>query len=327
MHDTPPSSFVARCALLGRRSTGALAAASLGLMAALLPLSAQAGLQSYAGVYAGNEHPHPAGSALYLALLGPGVLRTDNTLADTGLLARSFTGLNPQGSLQTESFSGRAQAQADYGQLRLFASYSLTNRFGNLNVPAFVNPDFSINPEGLPTGFSAQSTIYVRDNLTVQSAQPVSFLQLSYRVQATVSETGGPAYDSWNNYLWFQAAGVDAKYYRGAVDEIHVVKLPVVDGTARLGLNLFAVAGLQSVFAPHYGLDVTGTVDAMNTVTLTSVQALGAEGQIVALNSVVGAEGFDYLQAAVVPEVPVWLLMLSSLPLLGLGLQRRAARP
>lgn len=295
------------------------------LFASLLPMAAQASLQSYSAVYAGNHHPNANGQTLYLAPIAPGVLRTDGTLGDTSVVERSFTDVNAQGELQTESFSGQAKAQAGYGQLRVFANFSLSNRFGNTNAPAFVNPDFSINQDGLPTGFAVASSIYVRDTLTVLAAHTVSFLQLSYRVQGVVSQTGGPLYDTQDNWLWFQARNIDAKYYRGTVDEEHVITLPVVDGTAMLGINLYANAGMYSVFAPHYALDSTGTVDAMNTVTLTDVRAIDTFGQEVALTSVVGIEGFDYLRAAAVPEAPIWLLILGGLPFVATGLRRQTA--
>lgn len=292
-----------------------------------------ASMVEYGFVGAGNHYGGANSNGtgvLRMMPIAPGASINANSGAiDTGIISRSFTGLNAEGVVETETFAGRAMAQVDYGTLKVGASYSLTNRLANLNNPAFVNADFSVNPDGVPFGFSANALAQVRDSVTVGANQPLAYVEFKYHLTGTITTVGtGPdprSYSPADNSLTLLGMLDYTANGAAVLDEWVTGRAPVIGGVAKYSIQMVADAGIFSLYEDRpVGRDSSGSVDFMHSLDLVSVMGVASDGSLTPLTSAVGLTGVDYLAITAVPEPQALALMLAGLFVIG---WRRRLKP
>ncbi len=296
---------------------------------------AAADVQEWASVTVGNNYTQNPGGYYIKTDALASKASMSSRLIDTGMVSQSFTGLNADGVVEQELFTGQASAYGSFGSIKIGASYSLTNRLANGANPAYVNADFSVNPGGVPTAFRAESWVRVNDTLAVTGGAGLETVEFTYRLTGHISSFEGE-FNSVNETSLmvggFMTSGQTGQdyFYDGDHDQLLVGRLKVVNGVVDYGLSMYAVTGLTTVYPEHpwwfHGRDSNGSIDFTHSMDLVSLVGRAADGSPVALTSAIGSTGFDYLTATAVPEPQSLALMLAGLGLIGWRRLKAAAR-
>ncbi len=253
---------------------------------------------------------------------------TGQAVSTTG--SQSFTGLDSQGHTQTMTLSGTARAQAGYGVLHTYASGQFSNPYYNAANPVYYAGGSGPNLAGSPQYLDVVGQTLFQDTLTLNpTIDPIVGLRYIFHVEGNITEQHG------YTYLAFSSGADSTTFFAD-------ITMPTTDWTTpewnvtpgnSIGIsgNFGAVYGANTnYYTTPEGVDVSGTTDYSNTLLLSSIQLLDAQGNQVNGATYLTASGATYNIAgatygpAAVPE-PGSMALLGSLalPIAAFLLRRR----
>jgi hypothetical protein len=250
---------------------------------------------------------------------------TDNS-AVTATATQSFTGMDGNGMMQTENFTGTTITRSDYGSLHSYTTGSLTNSYYNA-----ANPDYSdhngniINPAGSPASFSMLGFSVFNDTLQFGGALQAGYeARYIFHIDGTNSGTGAAADLAVN-------VGADSDAFfdfnSGPLDTTWATKGFAVNGVTPQQINIqFSDQVVFDTFNLTDGQNYTGTSDFSSTATLAGIEVVDQNGNLTSGWTVTSASGTQYnlIQgSAAVPE-PGSVALLIGLGFAGAaGLRKR----
>lgn len=207
----------------------------------------------------------------------------------------SFTGLNRNNSSQTMRFSGTTITSAQYGHLHSYTTATLENSYYNAaNTPYWNAGSGQPNPGGSPDSLTSLGFAGFSDTL-----QFGGVLQAGYRaryifhVDGTNSGLGGLAdmgvSIAGNATEAFFAAG------NGSFNEIWATQSYEVNGITPQTIDVQFSS--QVVFDTEFiadGANVAGTSNFGSTLSLTRIEMVDANNQLVSGWTVTSASGTNY---------------------------------
>jgi len=288
---------------------------------------------STASVYLGNYLADAEMQGYYLSY-GVYEYSHDGTPVDTGMYTRTFNGLNSNGEVGETTLSAQAKAWAGEGALKTYASLLVTNPLVNTDNPGYVfDSSFEVNHQGVPNYYSAWADAYYSDSVTLSASSNISYVTLSLTLDGTFNL---PSYEEGLGASLYTALRQNdgsspwawpwetlAYLYDGVSDYV-VLSAPisVVNNTFSFGLTLESGASVVSYDNPWMeGQTFSGTIDFMNTVVISGLQAFDADNNPVNILSAVGSSGYTYVAA--VPEPETYAMLLAGLGLVGAVARRR----
>lgn len=245
----------------------------------------------------------------------------------------SFTGLDSQGNQQTMTFTAWGQAQADYGVLHALAGATITDLYYNESNPTFYTGDGDPNPDGSPQYLDSVAHASFTDTLTLTgNTAGVVGIRYLFHIEGVTGDNGYAV-------LGFNAGSNGATFFSDdpttpdwATPEWSVAAGTPIDISADFAASYGANT---TYYTDTEGAGISGTADFFDTLTLTGIQLLDANGNQVNGVSYLTASGthYDVLGGVYggapssVPE-PGGIALLAGLGLPGLayGLKRRQAR-
>ena len=259
---------------------------------------------------------------------------TGQAVTATG--SQSFTGMDSQGNTQTMTISGTGQALAQYGTLHAYASGTITNPYYNAANPAYYAGGSQPNLAGSPQYLQVVGQTLFSDTLTLNpTTDPIVGLRYIFHLDGNViNDQHSYAYLAFSSgtdsTTFFTSPGVSGGDW--ATGEWNVTPGGPIDMSGNFG----AVFGANTNFynTPE-GVDVSGTADFYNTLTLSSIQLLDAAGNQVNGATYLTASGAQYnilgatYGPAAVPE-PGSVALVVGLGISGAGFlarRRKQARP
>ena len=258
-------------------------------------------------------------------------------LADTGEYTAIFSGLNAYGDAAEGSISAQAKAWAGQGALKTYASLSVTNPLVNpSNTPYVANNNFDTNPDGIPDYYAASATAYYSDAVTLSAGSTISYVTLSLTLDGNFNL---PSYEEGQSASLYTALrqndgsspwawpSDNLAYLYGTISDYAVITTPieVIDNSFSFGLMLESWASVISYDNPWMeGQTFSGTIDFMNTVVISGLQAFDADNNPVNILSAVGSSGYTYVAA--VPEPETYAMLLAGLGLVGFVAKRRKSQ-
>jgi hypothetical protein len=317
--------FKSRFIMLGVVLSGVVQAASASIL-----------LSSEVDVLAGNNYYETT-----LAQDGYVNFYTNYPTASLQNYQTSFTGMNSTGGTQTMDVTASASAEAAAGVLKSSSSLTITNPYYNAANPIYLDPSFTVNPNGSPDIIEVDTQAKFDDSLLVDAAGTLSTLKVFVSLTGTITDnTGlGGTYDD-PFYTQASLAVTDASGHTcttcgtgnvsgtGTYDQTFELNIPVTDPNAvDLGIlmymyNWFSPGALTYDESGSY----TSTMDFSHTLQITGIQGLDSSGQNVPLNSVMGSAGDYYPIASVVPlPATVWLFGSGLLGLVGIARRKNTA--
>jgi hypothetical protein len=249
-----------------------------------------ASLSTFAYMDAGNISADGSGnvSALYTAVqYSP----TGQPVSVTSSV--NFTGNDSNGVQQTMTHSGTAMAAADYGVLHASATGELDNPYYNsANKPYFTGygPGGQSNPDGSPQYLQVVGQAIFNDTLTLNpTVDPIVALRYQFHVDGSVTNTQ----DSYA-FLSFAAGSNSIVFETTSTTDWSTPDWNVTPGAPiPIGGSFGAVFGVNTADTPE-GVTVSGTSDFYNTLTLTGIQLLDANGNPVNGATYLTASGTHY---------------------------------
>ena len=253
----------------------------------------------------------------------------------------SFTGTNSTGGTQTMDVTASATAEAAAGVLKSSSTLTVTNPYYNSSNPVYLDPSFTVNPNGSPDIIEVDTQAKFNDSLLIDAAGTLSSLNVFVSLTGTITDnTGlGGTYDD-PFYTQSSIAVTDASGHTcttcgtgnvsgtGTYDQTFELNIPVTDPNAvDLGIlmymyNEFSPGALTYDESGSY----TSTMDFSHTLQITGIQGLDSSGSNVQLNSVMGSAGDYYPIASVVPlPNTVWLFGSGLLGLTGISRRKKLA--
>ena len=319
-----PCSVSRCCAVLGLVAMASSAQAQL-------YGSGTASVSSVALVEAGNISSDGSG---YIAAY-PTVEQyspTGQAVLATG--SQSFTGLDSQGNSQTMTLSGTGKALAEYGILHAYATGTVTNPYYNATNSAYYAGGSQPNLAGSPQYLEVAGQALFSDTLTLNpTIDPVVGLRYIFHLDGNVVDDGHDyAYLSFSagqySTTFFTSPGVTGGDW--ATPEWNVTPDSPIPMSGNFGAVFLVNASPD--FTPA-GVAINGTADFYNTLSLSSIQLLDANGNQVNGATYLTASGASYnilgatYGPAAVPE-PGFVAMLIGMGFSGAGFfaRRKNAR-
>ena len=139
-------------------------------------LTADAGLYTGASINLGNE----VTTNNHYMVSDAGVSDFDGNPVDTGDYFREFSGVNLNGESAITSFNARAYSQATYGELKTYATATLSNPINPNaeNDPFVLDTNFNTNQNGMPAYYGASAVAIFYETLNILSSFSVSSIRL-----------------------------------------------------------------------------------------------------------------------------------------------------
>lgn len=288
-----------------------------------------ASVSSNAFIEAGNISSDGSGNIAAWETVGQ-YSATGQAVSTTG--SQSFTGLDSQGHAQTMTLSGTARAQAGYGVLHTYASGQVSNPYYNAANPAYYAGGDHPNLAGSPQYLQVVGQTLFQDTLTLNpTIDPIVNLRYIFHVEGNVVDDGHDyaylAFSAGNHSTtFFTSPGVSTTDWTTPSDWNVTPGSPIAF-SGNFGAVFLVNASPD--FTPE-GADISGTADFSNTLRLSSIQLLDANGNQVNGATYLTASGARYNIAgatygpAAVPE-PGSVALLGGLvvPIAALLLKRR----
>jgi hypothetical protein len=302
------------------------------------------------------------------AYSGDLVTHNINSVADGSLVSindsANFSAVNAQGNATTVMFGGYASAQATDGGLKALASIIVSDPvlIGS-NSPYLIDFDSrTVNPEGVPTMFSANGFAQITDTITV-GTEGVSYIKLKLDLNGTVdgATQSNPARDNTQGggvYVAQREVGADGNVGSWALlhqdgfstgfgesrdisAEIWTNPISVLDRQAAYHLeltadtiidlnlwdpSLFGLGGTGDFFGVEGGL-YSVTSDFSHTLSILEIHGFDVNGNPINLGSATSSQGTVYNIAALqdnhtVPEPESLALVLTGLGIMGIFSRR-----
>ena len=237
----------------------------------------------------------------------------------------SFTGMDGNGNTQTMVFMGQASASATYGGLHAAASGTIANTYYNVGNTPYIDPyTGNINTDGSPEVLGSQGTSTFSETLqyggVLQAGYQARFI---FHLDGTNSGFGSLAdlqvgiADNPMEYFYAEQSG--------NVSMDFATKDYAIDGNTpqsiTIGLDTEFNADLRSI--PD-GSNIAGAADFSDTLTLTGVEIVDANGNPVSGVTVTTDSG---VPVDVVPEPATLALCLPATLLLLFRRRKSAALP
>lgn len=246
-----------------------------------------------------------------VALLGAGNISSDGTgniavyptaeqYSSTGQAvmaagSQTFTGNDSQGNSQVMTLSGTAKAQAEYGVLHAYATGQVLNPYYNAANPAYYPGGTQPNRAGSPQYLEVFGQTLFSDTLTLNpTIDPVVGLRYIFHLDGNVVDDGHDyAYLSFSagqySTTFFTSPGVTGGDW--ATPEWNVTPGSPILMSGNFGAVFLVNADVS--FTPE-GQTVSGTADFYNTLSLSSIQLLDANGNQVNGATYLTASGTHY---------------------------------
>lgn len=199
--------------------------------------------------------------------------------------SHSFTGLDSQGNQQTMTLSGTGMASANadpnnpgYFALHAYAQGTLTNPYYNANNPKYFDPtDNTNNPNGSPQYLQVVGQAVWQDTLILSPSDGVVGIRYVFGWDGKFTD-----YSHAYTYLAFNAGDNGTVFFNQNGETGGSWATPEWQVTGpMIGLsgNFGAVMGVNTdpIYTPE-GVDVNATANLSDTLTLTGIQLLDANG-------------------------------------------------
>jgi hypothetical protein len=209
--------------------------------------------------------------------------------------SQNFTGMDSQGNPQTMTEQGSAMASADYGILHAYASGSVTNPYYNAANPAyFTGGSNGLNSNGSPQYLWIAGQATYSDAITFYNApQPIQYVSYVFHLEGNITDAQH-AYAFFafsaddNSTVFFSPANVEGPNIADWATPEWQLNSP--DQITFAG-NFGAVVGFNTnYYNTPEGQYASGIADFYDTLTLTGIQLLNANGQQI--------NGVNYLTAS-----------------------------
>ena len=252
-----------------------------------------ASLSSVAVIGAGNISSDGTGNIALWA--------TAETYSPTGQAvmatgSQSFSGSDSQGNPQVMTLSGTAKAQAQYGVFHAYATGQVLNPYYNATANAPYYPGGTgPNLDGSPQYLEVFGQALFNDTLTLNpTIDPVVGLRYIFHLEGSVIDDGHSY-----AYLTFSSGANSTSFFTSpghpngdlATPEWDVTPGSPVAISGNFGAVTLVNASLD--FTPE-GVDINGTADYYNTLSLSSIQLLDAAGNQVNGATYLTASGTHY---------------------------------
>ncbi len=251
-------------------------------------------LSSYAYLDAGNISSDGSGNiAAYPVTGADQYSATGQEVTATG--SQSFTGLDSLGTSQTMTLSGTAKAKAEYGVLHAYASGTVTNPYYNAANPAYYAGGPAPDPAGSPQYLQVVGQTLFSDTLTLNpTMDPIVGLRYVFHLDGNVNDAG-------HDYAYLQVqSGTDSTTFFTSPGvsggDWATPTWSVTPGTPISMSGNFGAVFLVNV-DPAFttaGQTISGTADFYNTLSLSSIQLLDANGNQVNGATFLTASGTQY---------------------------------
>jgi hypothetical protein len=246
---------------------------------------------------------------------------------------QSFSGNDSQGNPQTMMLTGSAAAKADFGILHASVTGEVDNPYYNADNPAYYDGGDAPNSNGSPQYLSVDAHATFQDTLTLNPiSDPVVKIRYIFHVEGNVTDPHAYA------VLGFSAGNNSASFFNTdtSTPDWATPDWDVTPGAPIPIQGDFAAAFLVNTnfYNTPEGVNVLATANYYDTLTLTSIQLLDANGDQVNGVSYLTASGTHYNvlggvygAASSVPE-PGSLSLLAGFGLTGAvcGLKFRRSR-
>lgn len=205
---------------------------------------------------------------------------------------QSFSGFDSQGNPQTMNFSGSASAMAEFGILHAAASGEVDNPYYNADNPAFYTGGDAPDSNGSPQYMLADAHASFQDTLTFNPlTEGIVKIRYLFHVEGTSDQhsyavLGFSAGDNSSSFFTSDASTPD--WATPEWDVVAGIPVPInADFAAVFGVN-------TNYYTTTEGENITGSADYYNTLTLTGIQLLDANGNQINGVSYLSASGTHY---------------------------------
>ena len=225
----------------------------------------------------------------------------------------SFTGLNSSGISQTMTISGTAYSSAEYGFIHVYGDGTVTNPYFNARNPVFVDESGTVNPNGSPDTLAVHGNAGWSDKFTFTGLSGIGYkVNYFFRLEGSVS---GDSAAGLNFY-----AGDPLNSYFGprttTGNETWVTPDYQVVWGRDYSVSADFFGGVTSDVRNHpEGISYTSYGNYSNTLALTGIQIVNANGNPVSGWSLTSASGTNYpllKPSSAVPEPGAVALLVCS---------------
>lgn len=299
------------------RGGGALTSAALACAGlAFAPAAHAQYVYAFQGIYAANG----GSTGPYTGVTGNSGM---NDASSAWSSSASFTGLDGSGVQQTMTISGTAYSSADYGQIHVYGGGTITNPYYNAANAAYVNPDWTVNPDGSPDTLSIHGNAGWGDTFTFTGLTgPGYYVNYLFQLEGT---TEGDAAAGLN----FAMDGPGGGYYgprSTTAGQFWSTPDYQLTWGNDYGITVDFFGGITSDVRDHpEGVDYSGYGNFADTLTLVGIEVKDANGSLASGWSLQTASGTRYNLIegpAAVPE-PGAMALLIGAGMAGVGFMRR----
>ncbi len=268
-------------------------------------------LEAFQGIYAGN-------SGGFANILGNG---SPNDASNPFQGSANFTGNDHRGNPQQMTVSGTAYSSANFGQIHVYGSGTVTNSYYNPANQPFTDSNGNVNPNGSPDLLAVHGNAGWTDTFTYTGLQGTGYkVNYYFALEGTASgdveaglnfstsDPNGPSYNprtSQGSALW-----ITPDYQ--------------VDWGVPFNISTDFYGGMTTYVSQKLdGSTYTATGNYADTLTLAGIQVRDANGNPVSGWSVTSASGTQYPLGAPVPEPGSLALWMGAVSIGTLSVFRR----
>ncbi|HRK21107.1 MAG TPA: PEP-CTERM sorting domain-containing protein [Fimbriimonadaceae bacterium] len=220
--------------------------------------------------------------------------RTDGGVT-SAQMDQTWTGLDRNGAEQEMRFQGQTLTQSAFGRLKSYTAGTVTNSYYNENNPKYFDWDTgTYDPEGSPTGLVSLGFAGFNDTLHYGGT-----LEAGYRARYIFHIEGQSV-----GYGTFASLSVsiannpyEDAFFIGAgnYNEIWATQTYEINGITPQDINVqFSSQFVLNTHEVDDGTTASGVANFSSTVTLTGVEVVNANGELVGGWTLTSASGTNY---------------------------------